>query len=63
MIPGDVEHEGFFPEDTEVVDIFAPPEKTFSLEIRRPICVALIRDIVGCRHLPDKCCACTSICS
>jgi len=25
VIPGDVEHEGFFSEDTEVVDIFAPP--------------------------------------
>jgi hypothetical protein len=23
VIPGNVEHEGFFPEETEVVDIFA----------------------------------------
>jgi quercetin dioxygenase-like cupin family protein len=29
VIPGDVEHEGFFPEDTEVVDIFAPPREDF----------------------------------
>jgi quercetin dioxygenase-like cupin family protein len=25
VIPGNLEHEGFFPEDTEVVDVFAPP--------------------------------------
>ena len=25
VIPGNVEQEGFFPEDTEVVDVFAPP--------------------------------------
>jgi len=29
VIPGNVEHEGFFPEDTEVVDIFAPPRADF----------------------------------
>src|SRR5262249_46205896 len=29
VIPGDIEHEGFFPEDTEVVDIFAPPREDF----------------------------------
>jgi len=29
VIPADVEHEGFFPEDTEVVDIFAPPRQDF----------------------------------
>ena len=29
VIPGDTEHEGFFPEDTEVVDIFAPPREDF----------------------------------
>jgi quercetin dioxygenase-like cupin family protein len=29
VIPGGVEHEGFFPEDTEVVDIFAPPREDF----------------------------------
>jgi quercetin dioxygenase-like cupin family protein len=29
VIPGDVEHEGFFSEDTEVVDIFAPPREDF----------------------------------
>ena len=26
VIPGDAEHEGFFPEDTEVVDVFSPRE-------------------------------------
>jgi quercetin dioxygenase-like cupin family protein len=29
VIPGNVEHEGFFLEDTEVVDIFAPPREDF----------------------------------
>jgi quercetin dioxygenase-like cupin family protein len=29
VIPGDTEHEGSFPEDTEVVDIFAPPREDF----------------------------------
>ena len=29
VIPGNVEHEGHFPEDTEVVDIFAPPREDF----------------------------------
>jgi len=29
VIPGNTEHEGFFPEDTEVVDIFAPPREDF----------------------------------
>ena len=29
VIPGDTEHEGFFPEDTEVVDVFAPPREDF----------------------------------
>jgi quercetin dioxygenase-like cupin family protein len=29
VIPGGVEHEGFFPEDTEVVDFFAPPREDF----------------------------------
>ena len=29
VIPGNVEHEGFFPEDTEVIDIFAPPREDF----------------------------------
>ncbi len=29
VIPGNVEHEGFFPEDTEVVDVFAPPREDF----------------------------------
>jgi quercetin dioxygenase-like cupin family protein len=29
VIPGDTEHEGFFSEDTEVVDIFAPPREDF----------------------------------
>ena len=30
VIPGNTEHEGYFPEDTEVVDIFAPPREDFS---------------------------------
>jgi hypothetical protein len=29
VIPGGVEHEGHFPEDTEVVDFFAPPREDF----------------------------------
>jgi quercetin dioxygenase-like cupin family protein len=29
VIPSNVEHEGFFPEDTEVVDVFAPPREDF----------------------------------
>ncbi len=29
VIPGGVEHEGAFPEDAEVVDIFAPPREDF----------------------------------
>ena len=29
VIPGDIEHEGFFSEDTEVVDVFAPPREDF----------------------------------
>jgi quercetin dioxygenase-like cupin family protein len=29
VIPGGVEHEAFFPEDTEVIDMFAPPREDF----------------------------------
>ena len=29
VIPGNTEHEGSFPEDTEVVDIFVPPREDF----------------------------------
>ena len=29
VVPSGVEHEGFFPEDTEVVDVFAPPREDF----------------------------------
>jgi quercetin dioxygenase-like cupin family protein len=29
IIPGGVEHEGFFPEDTVVIDFFAPPREDF----------------------------------
>ena len=29
VIPGGVEHEAWFPEDTEVMDIFAPPREDF----------------------------------
>jgi quercetin dioxygenase-like cupin family protein len=29
VIPGGIEHEGFFPEDTEVIDFFAPPREDF----------------------------------
>jgi unsaturated pyranuronate lyase len=31
VIPGGVEHEAFFPEDTEVIDIFCPPREDFLL--------------------------------
>jgi quercetin dioxygenase-like cupin family protein len=29
VIPGDVEHEGYFPEDSEVIDFFAPVREDF----------------------------------
>jgi len=29
VIPGGVEHEAFFPEETEIVDFFAPPREDF----------------------------------
>jgi hypothetical protein len=29
VIPGGTEHEGWFPEDTEVIDFFAPPREDF----------------------------------
>jgi quercetin dioxygenase-like cupin family protein len=29
VIPGGVEHEGFFPEDSEVIDVFSPPREDF----------------------------------
>jgi len=29
VIPGGVEHEAWFPEDAEVVDVFAPPREDF----------------------------------
>jgi quercetin dioxygenase-like cupin family protein len=29
VIPPGVEHEAFFPEDTEVIDVFAPPRDDF----------------------------------
>ena len=29
LIPGGVEHEAYFPEDTEVIDFFAPPREDF----------------------------------
>ena len=29
VIPGGAEHEGWFQEDTEVVDIFVPPREDF----------------------------------
>jgi hypothetical protein len=29
VIPGGVEHEAWFPEDAELVDIFAPPREDF----------------------------------
>jgi quercetin dioxygenase-like cupin family protein len=31
VIPGDTEHEAWFPEDTEVIDFFAPPRDDFLL--------------------------------
>src|SRR5215813_7450711 len=40
VIPGGTEHEGFFSEDTEVVDIFVRHRaKTFSPGVRHLICV------------------------
>ena len=29
VIPGGIEHEAWFPEDTEVIDIFSPPREDF----------------------------------
>ena len=29
VIPGGVEHEAWFPEDAEVIDVFAPPREDF----------------------------------
>ena len=29
VIPAEVEHEAWFPEDTEVIDIFSPPREDF----------------------------------
>jgi len=29
VIPAGVEHEAFFPEDTEVIDLFSPPREDF----------------------------------
>jgi quercetin dioxygenase-like cupin family protein len=29
VVPGGIEHEAWFPEDTEVIDIFAPPREDF----------------------------------
>lgn len=29
VVPGGVEHEAWFPEDTEVIDIFSPPREDF----------------------------------
>jgi hypothetical protein len=29
VIPGNVEYEGFFPEDTEVINVFSPPREDF----------------------------------
>jgi quercetin dioxygenase-like cupin family protein len=29
VIPAGVEHEAWFPEDTEVIDVFAPPREDF----------------------------------
>lgn len=29
VIPGGVEHEAYFPEDTEVIDVFSPPRADF----------------------------------
>ena len=45
VIPGDIEHEGFFPEDTEVVDVFARRVKLFS----RRYAVLYARAVIGSR--------------
>jgi quercetin dioxygenase-like cupin family protein len=36
VIPGGVEHEGWFHEDTEVIDVFAPPREDFLAGGRPP---------------------------
>jgi quercetin dioxygenase-like cupin family protein len=36
VIPGGVEHEGWFHEDTEVIDFFAPPRDDFLLGGKPP---------------------------
>ena len=36
VIPGGVEHEGWFPVDTEVIDIFSPPREDFLAGGRPP---------------------------
>jgi len=37
VIPGNVEHEGVFRKDTEVVDFFAPPREDFLARVLRLI--------------------------
>jgi quercetin dioxygenase-like cupin family protein len=39
VIPGGIEHEAFFPEDTEVIDFFAPVREDF-LTGEVPPCMA-----------------------
>jgi quercetin dioxygenase-like cupin family protein len=36
VIPGGVEHEGWFPEDTEVIDVFAPRRDDFIAGVPPP---------------------------
>ena len=36
VIPGGVEHEGSFPEDSEVVDFFAPVREDFLTGVAPP---------------------------
>ena len=63
VIPGNVEHEGIFPEDTEVVDIFAPPREDFlaggaglyaQLVVWNELRVRACNGLVASRHLPGR---------
>jgi quercetin dioxygenase-like cupin family protein len=40
VIPSGVEHEGWCHDDTEVIDIFAPPREDFLLAADRPGCAS-----------------------
>ena len=50
VIPGGVEHEGYFPEDTEVIDFFAPAREDFLTSAPPPYTMRLERS--GLRSPP-----------